>query len=57
VVIYVDALVVKVQNGGMVQNKAAYLPVGVDGFKHVLGLWLDGDEGCATPPDQQLHRR
>jgi len=48
-IIYIDALVVKVRDGGMVQNKAAYLAVGVDadGFKHVLGLWLGGDEGAS----------
>jgi putative transposase len=48
-IIYIDALVVKVRDGGMVQNKAAYLAVGVDadGFKHVLGLWLGGGEGSA----------
>lgn len=48
-IIYIDALVVKVRDGGMVQNKAAYLAVGVDadGFKHVLGLWLGGDEGSS----------
>jgi putative transposase len=46
-IIYIDALVVKVRDGGMVQTKAAYLAVGVDadGFKHVLGIWLGGDEG------------
>jgi putative transposase len=48
-IIYIDALVVKVRDGGMVQNKAAYLAVGVDadGFKHVLGIWLGGGEGAA----------
>jgi len=48
-IIYIDALVVKVRDGGMVANKAAYLAVGVDadGFKHVLGLWLGGGEGSA----------
>lgn len=48
-IIYIDALVVKVRDGGMVQNKAAYLAVGVDadGFKHVLGIWLGGAEGSA----------
>jgi putative transposase len=48
-IIYIDALVVKVRDGGMVQNKAAYLAVGVDadGFKHVLGIWLGGDEGAS----------
>lgn len=48
-IIYIDALVVKVRDGGLVQNKAAYLAVGVDadGFKHVLGIWLGGDEGSS----------
>ena len=48
-IIYIDAPVVKVRDGGMVRNKAAYLAVGVDadGFKHVLGLWLGGDEGSS----------
>ncbi len=48
-IIYIDALVVKVRDGGMVQNKAAYLAVGVDadGFKHVLGIWLGSGEGSA----------
>lgn len=48
-IIYIDALVVKVRDGGMVRNKAAYLAVGVDadGFKHVLGIWLGGDEGSS----------
>jgi putative transposase len=48
-IIYIDALVVKVRDGGMVQNKAAYLAVGVDadGFKHVLGIWLGGGEGAS----------
>ncbi len=48
-IIYIDALVVKVRDGGMVQNRAAYLAVGVDadGFKHVLGIWLGGDEGSS----------
>jgi putative transposase len=48
-IIYIDALVVKVRDGGIVRNKAAYLAVGVDadGFKHVLGIWLGADEGSA----------
>ncbi len=42
---------VKVRDGGVVDNKAAYLVTGVDidGFKHVLGLWLAASEGCGTP--------
>ncbi|WP_300614437.1 IS256 family transposase [Trebonia sp.] len=44
----IDALVVKVRDGGMVHNKAAYLVIGVDadGFKHVLGIWLAASEGA-----------
>src|SRR5215469_9130267 len=47
-ILYIDALVVKVRDGGMVHNKAAYLVIGVDadGFKHVLGLWLAASEGA-----------
>ena len=51
VILYIDALMVKVRDGGVVDNKAAYLVTGVDidGFKHVLGLWLAASEGCGTP--------
>lgn len=48
-ILYVDALVVKVRDGGTVINKAAYVVVGVDvdGRKHVLGIWIgDGGEGA-----------
>src|SRR5450755_4684722 len=47
-ILYIDALVVKVRDGGAVANKAAYLVTGVDadGFKHVLGIWLGAAEGC-----------
>ena len=46
-ILYIDALVVKVRDGGGVENKAAYLVTGVDidGFKHVLGIWLGASEG------------
>jgi putative transposase len=46
-ILYIDALVVKVRDGGAVENKAAYLVTGVDadGFKHVLGIWLGTAEG------------
>ncbi len=51
VILFIDALMVKVRDGGVVDNKAAYLVTGVDidGFKHVLGLWLAASEGCGTP--------
>jgi transposase-like protein len=48
-ILYIDALVVKVRDQGMVRNKPAYLAIGVDveGRKNVLGIWLgEGDEGA-----------
>jgi putative transposase len=55
-ILYIDALVVKVRDGGAVDNKAAHLVTGVDadGFKHVLGIWLaarrDRGSGRACSP-------
>ncbi len=47
-VIYLDALVIKVRDGGHVRNKAAHIAVGVDmdGIKHVLGIWIQAVEGA-----------
>lgn len=47
-VIYLDAIIVKVRDGGHVRNKAAHLAVGVDidGIKHVLGIWVQTSEGA-----------
>jgi putative transposase len=47
-IVYIDALVVKVRDGGHVVNKAAHLVVGVDtdGIKHVLGIWVQSTEGA-----------
>ena len=47
-VIYMDALVIKVRDGGHVRNKAAHIAVGVDmdGVKHVLGIWVQPVEGA-----------
>lgn len=47
-IVYVDALMVKVRDGGTVRNKACYLVVGVgvDGVKHVLGIWVQQAEGA-----------
>jgi putative transposase len=47
-IVYIDALVVKVRDGGHVTNKAAHLVVGVDtdGIKHVLGIWVQNAEGA-----------
>ena len=46
-ILYIDALMVKVRDGGAVDNRAAYLVTGVDidGFKHVLGIWMAASEG------------
>ncbi len=47
-IVYFDALVVKVRDGHQVRNKAAHLAVGVDldGIKHVLGIWVQANEGA-----------
>jgi putative transposase len=41
-VVFLDAIVVKVRDNNVVQNKPAYIAVGIDtdGEKHVLGIWL-----------------
>jgi putative transposase len=41
-VVFLDAIMVKVRDNHVVQNKPAYLAVGIDGDgeKHVLGIWL-----------------
>jgi len=41
-VVFLDAVMVKVRDNHVVQNKPAYLAVGIDGDgeKHVLGIWL-----------------
>jgi len=47
-IVYVDALVVKVKDGAHVVNKAAHIVIGVDldGIKHVLGIWVQTNEGA-----------
>lgn len=47
-IVWLDALMVKVRDGGVVQNKAAYVAIGVrlDGTKELLGLWMDSTEGA-----------
>jgi putative transposase len=47
-VIFLDAIVCKVRDGGTVKNKAAHLAVGVDadGQKEVLGIWIETTEGA-----------
>ena len=47
-IVFVDGLRIKVRDGGTVTNRTAHLVVGVDveGFKHVLGIWVQGSEGA-----------
>ena len=47
-VMFFDAIRVKVRDQGSVANKAVYLALGItpDGRKHVLGLWIDPNEGA-----------
>ncbi|WP_210755903.1 transposase, partial [Gordonia paraffinivorans] len=47
-VIYLDALVVKVKDAAHVRNKHAHIAIGVDmaGVKHVLGIWIQAEEGA-----------
>jgi putative transposase len=46
-ILYIDAIVVKIRDGGSVVNKAAHLVIGVDleGRKQVLGMWIEPREG------------
>ena len=45
-IVYIDALMIKIRDG-IVQNRPAYLAVGVDleGRKHVLGIWIGDSKG------------
>ena len=47
-VVYVDALMVKIRDKAGVRNKAVHLVVGVrtDGTKDVLGMWIEVSEGA-----------
>lgn len=47
-VVYLDALVVKIRDKAGVRNKSVYLAVGVkaDGTKDVLGMWIEATEGA-----------
>jgi len=48
VILYLDALVVKVKQDGRIANRSIYLAVGVNlqGHKEVLGFWAAGQEGA-----------
>jgi putative transposase len=47
-IVYLDALVVKVRDQGVVRNKSVYLALAVTmhGAKEVLGLWIEQNEGA-----------
>lgn len=47
-ILYLDAIVVKVRADHQVINKACHIALGVDveGRKHVLGMWLQKEEGA-----------
>ena len=47
-ILFVDGIRIKVRDAGTVSNKVAHLVVGVDvdGFKHVLGIWVQSAEGA-----------
>jgi putative transposase len=47
-VMFFDAIRVKVRDQGTVCNKAVYVALGItpDGRKHILGLWIDPNEGA-----------
>lgn len=48
VLVFFDALRVKIRDEGLVRNKAVHIALGVraDGTKEILGLWLEQNEGA-----------
>ncbi len=56
-VVFLDALVLKIREGGSVQRRACYLALGItlDGERDVLGMWFQETEGphcsgCRSSP-------
>jgi putative transposase len=47
-VIYLDAIILKIREQGVVQNRHVYLALGIslEGKKEVLGMWLEANEGA-----------
>ena len=47
-VLFLDALVLKIRDGGTVQRKACYLAMAItmDGDREVLGMWFQASEGA-----------
>lgn len=46
--VYLDALIVKMRHEGRVENRAVFVALGVnqEGAKEVLGLWTSATEGA-----------
>lgn len=51
-IVYIDAIWLKIRDGGVVVSKACHVAVGVDveGRKQILGLWLGTQEGRSSGP-------
>ena len=49
-VVFLDALVLKIRDGGAVQRRACYLAMAInmDGDREVLGMWFQATEGAKT---------
>ena len=49
-IVYFDAVRVKIRDEGLVRNKAVYLAIGYtcEGFKQILGLWIEQTEGPSS---------
>ena len=47
-IVYIDAIRLRIRDGGAVRIKACHLAVGVDvdGVKRVLGMWIEATEGA-----------
>lgn len=46
-IVYLDAIHLKLRQGGQVKNQAVYLALGItlEGYKELLGLWIGEQEG------------
>jgi putative transposase len=47
-IVYLDCLMVKIRDGGQIQNKAIYLAIGIhrEGLKEAPGIWVAPKEGA-----------
>lgn len=48
-IVYLDAIVLPIRDGGIVKRKSMYLAIGVnrEGIKEVLGMWIEQSEGAS----------